>query len=114
MEIREWHLAFDGSSNHQGGGIVFVLYDPDDTDISLSFRLGFLFSDKEAEYEALMGLIFNWKFVSSGCKRIQAYHQTSQGRIYPNGDCRHPLSACCSKVNQIFLPHPVRAYVASA
>lgn len=50
METNEWHLAFDGSSTHQGRGLGVVLYDPDDINISLSFNLEFPCSNNVAEY----------------------------------------------------------------
>lgn len=41
-EDKERHLAFDGSSTRRGGGSEVILGDPDDTNVSSSFKLDFL------------------------------------------------------------------------
>lgn len=51
-------LAFGGSSSHQGGRLGVVLYNPNGTHVSLSFRPDFPCSNNEAEYETLViGLV---------------------------------------------------------
>lgn len=40
VEAGEWHLAFDGSSAHQGGGTGVVPYDPKGTSVSMTFKPG--------------------------------------------------------------------------
>lgn len=59
VEDVEWHLAFDGSTTHQGGrGAGLVLQNDDGTVVSLSFTLDFPCSNNVAEYEALViGLV---------------------------------------------------------
>lgn len=47
-------LAFDDSSTHRGGGIEVVLYDPDGTIVSLSFKLELPCFNKEGEHGALI------------------------------------------------------------
>lgn len=54
MGTKEWRLAFDRSSTHQGGDARVVFYDPDGFSISLSFKLEFPYSNNMAEYEALL------------------------------------------------------------
>lgn len=52
-------LTFNGSCTHQGGGTGIILYDPDGTNICLSFKLEFSRSNKKSEYKVLIiGLIF--------------------------------------------------------
>lgn len=48
LETKEWRAALDGSSSHQGVGAWIVLYNPDGTNISLSFILGFPCSNNKA------------------------------------------------------------------
>lgn len=49
METGECHLAFDGSLTHRDGGAGVVLYNPDETNISLSFKLEIPCSNNEAD-----------------------------------------------------------------
>lgn len=65
-DTNEWHLTFDGSSTHQGGGARIVLSTPDGTTASLAYKLDFLCTNSDAKYEALViGLTFALR------KRIQ-------------------------------------------
>lgn len=58
METEKWHLAFDGCFTHRGGGPGVVLYAPDGTNISLTFKLNIFSTKNEAEYVVLIvGLI---------------------------------------------------------
>lgn len=52
--VGEWPFAFDGSSTYLGGGPGVILYAHDGTNIPLAFKLQFLFSSNEAEYEAMI------------------------------------------------------------
>lgn len=54
LETKEWCFVFVCSSTHQVKGAGVVLYDPDSTNISLSFRLEFHYSNNVSEYEALI------------------------------------------------------------
>lgn len=54
MKTEEWHLAFDGSSTHRGGGAEVVSYAPVDADVFLTFKMEFLYTNNEAKYEALI------------------------------------------------------------
>ena len=49
-----WKLNVDGSSSKQGSGVGISLVTPTGEVIKQSFRLGFLASNNEAEYEALL------------------------------------------------------------
>lgn len=58
METKEWCLAINGLSTHRDGGARIVLYDPNGTNVYLSFELKISCSNKENEYESLViGLI---------------------------------------------------------
>lgn len=84
----------------------------DGTNIYLAFKLEFLCSNNEAEYEALFtGLIlsYKWEFVAPGARILQAHHQTSQMRACHKGDCSRALSNCYLEVDKIFFPYSVRA-----
>lgn len=55
----EWCIGFDSSSTHRRGGVGVMLYTPNGTNVSLSFKLKFFCSNNKAEYEDLtIGLIF--------------------------------------------------------
>ena len=44
----------DGAANQQGSGVRLVLVSPEKITIEKSLRLGFLATNNEAEYEALL------------------------------------------------------------
>lgn len=54
IEDCEWRLAFDGSSVKREDGARIVSYPSDGIDVSLSFKLGFLCQNNEAEYGTLV------------------------------------------------------------
>lgn len=64
--------CFDSSSTDRGSGAEAVLYAPDGTNISLSYKLEFPYSNYEAEYKVvIIGLIYalQMEFADSGCKK---------------------------------------------
>lgn len=88
--------AFDGSSTHQGGGVGIVLYAPDGTSISLSFKLEFFCTNNEAGYEApIIELTFT---LGAGVHRLRVEGDSEltikhvKPRIHVEGDCFHALS----------------------
>lgn len=68
----------------------------DGINISLFFKLEFLSSKNENEYEALIiSLISSYKREQVlGARRSQAHYQTSQQRICPEGDRPRAMSDC--------------------
>lgn len=71
METEVWHLAFNSSSTHQGGGTRVVLYAPDGANISLAFKLELFCTNNEAECEVLIiGFISTLKM---GVHRLGVY-----------------------------------------
>ena len=49
-----WKVYVDGAVNQRGSGVGLVLITPEGATIEKSLRLGFLVTNNEAEYEALM------------------------------------------------------------
>ena len=49
-----WKVYVDGIANQRGSGVGLVLVSPEKTIIEKSLRLGFLTTNNEAEYEALL------------------------------------------------------------
>ena len=49
-----WKVYVDGAANQRGSGVGLVLVSPEKTIIEKSLRLGFLATNNEAEYEALL------------------------------------------------------------
>lgn len=54
VETEGWPRAVDGSCAHLGGGAVVMLYAVNGSNISLSFKLEFSYSNNEAEYSTLI------------------------------------------------------------
>ena len=53
-EILRWKVYVDDAANQRGSGIGLVLISPEGIAIEKSLRLGFLATNNEAEYEALL------------------------------------------------------------
>ena len=49
-----WQVYVDGVSNCQGSRVGIILIYPEGIRVEKSFRLGFLVSNNEAEYETLL------------------------------------------------------------
>lgn len=83
-------------------GARVVLYDPDDTIFSLSFRLEFPCSDNEVELEApIIGLVFR-EFENFKCREIQTRHSTNQQRVCLERDLSRLLADCHSELIKSF------------
>ena len=57
ISLREplpWKVYVDGTANHKGSGVGLVVVSPERIIIKKSLRLGFLATNIEAEYEALL------------------------------------------------------------
>ena len=49
-----WKVYVDGAANQKGSGVGLVLVSPEKITIERSLRLGFLTTNNEAEYKALL------------------------------------------------------------
>ena len=49
-----WKVYVDGAANQRGSGVGLVLISPEKLTIEKSLRLGFLATNNEAKYEALL------------------------------------------------------------
>ena len=67
----EWKLFVDGASNTKGAGAGAVLVSPEGLILEQAVRLGFLASNNEAEYEAL--LIGLRSAIRLGADRLQVF-----------------------------------------
>ena len=54
QEPLSWRVYIDGAANQRGSGVGLVLISPEKITIEKSLRLGFLATNNEAEYEALL------------------------------------------------------------
>ena len=54
IAVPPWEVYTDGVSNQKGAGIGIVLINPEKLIMEKSLRLGFLATNNEAEYEALL------------------------------------------------------------
>ena len=54
QEPLTWKVYVDGATNHKGSGVGLVMISPERIIIEKSLRLGFLATNNEAEYEALL------------------------------------------------------------
>ena len=54
QEPLSWKVYVDGAANHRGSGVGLVLMSPTRIIIEKSMRLGFLTTNNEAKYEALL------------------------------------------------------------
>ena len=54
IAVPPWEVYTDGVSNQKGAGIGIVLINPEKLIMQKSLRLGFLATNNEAEYEALL------------------------------------------------------------
>ena len=66
-----WKLFVDGVANKKGSGIGIVMVSPEGITLEKSFRLGFLATNNEAEYEALLASMNAMQKL--GGKTIRAY-----------------------------------------
>ncbi|XP_075665380.1 uncharacterized protein LOC142635048 [Castanea sativa] len=75
VEIQQvWHLFVDGVANQKGSGIGIVMISSDGITLEKSLRLGFVVTNNEAEYEALLvGLAAMRKL---GGKVVRAYYDS--------------------------------------
>ncbi|XP_030928117.1 uncharacterized protein LOC115954327 [Quercus lobata] len=70
-EILRWKVYVDGTANQKGSGIGLVLISPEGIAIEKSLRFGFLATNNEAEYEALLqGMMMVQKL---GRKAMEAF-----------------------------------------
>ena len=53
-EYPSWKFYVDGVANQKGSGVGIVIVSPDRITLEKSLRLGFLVTNNEAEYEALL------------------------------------------------------------
>ncbi|XP_065617382.1 uncharacterized protein LOC136062358 [Quercus suber] len=66
-----WKVYVDGAANHRGSEVGLVLVSPEDHVIEKSLRLGFLATNNEAEYEALLqGMVMAQKM---GGKSVEIF-----------------------------------------
>ena len=66
-----WKLYVDGAANQKGFGMGLVVVSPDKITIEKSLRLGFLATNNEAEYEALLvGMVMVQKM---GGKAVEVF-----------------------------------------
>lgn len=79
METGEWLLAFNYSTNHQGGGTGVVLHNPDGTIVCLSSSS----SSTLPMIKLNMGLRshssslpYRWRLIDSGARRFEAHYPT--------------------------------------
>ena len=54
QEPLQWKVYVDGAANQKGSGVGLVLISPEKLVVEKSLRLGFLATNNEAEYEALL------------------------------------------------------------
>ena len=54
QEPLSWKVYVDGTVNHRGFGVGLVMVSPERITIKKSLRLGFLATNNEADYEALL------------------------------------------------------------
>ena len=54
QEPLQWKVYVDGAANQKGFGVGLVLISPEKLIVEKSLRLGFLATNNEAEYEALL------------------------------------------------------------
>ena len=54
QEPLQWKVYVDGVANQKGSGVGQVLISPEKLILEKSLRLGFLTTNNEAEYEALL------------------------------------------------------------
>ena len=54
QEPLSWRVYVDGAANQRGSGVGLVLISPENITIEKSLRLGFLATNNETEYEALL------------------------------------------------------------
>ena len=54
QEPLSWEVYIDGAANQRRSGVELVLISPKKITIEKSLRLGFLATNNEAEYEALL------------------------------------------------------------
>ena len=54
QESLSWKVYVDGAANHRGSGLGLVLVSPKRITIEQSLRFGFLATNNEAKYEALL------------------------------------------------------------
>ena len=57
MVILPWEVYIDGAANRKGARIRIVLITPEKLVMEKSLRLGFLTTNNEAEYEALLARV---------------------------------------------------------
>ena len=58
QEPLQWKVYVDGVANQKGSGVGLVLISPEKLILEKSLRLGFLATNNEAEYEALLEGMF--------------------------------------------------------
>ena len=54
QEPLSWEVYVDGATNHRGSGVGLILISLEKITIKKSLRLGFLATNNETEYEALL------------------------------------------------------------
>ncbi|XP_075665054.1 uncharacterized protein LOC142634645 [Castanea sativa] len=72
-ELPIWKVYVDGAANQRGLGVRLVLVSSEGLTFEKSLRLGFLATNNEAEYEALlvgMDMVQKWEENQSKCSQI--------------------------------------------
>ena len=76
QEPLQWKVYVDGATNQKGSGVGLVLISPEKLIIEKSLTLGFLATNNEAEYEALlegMSMVQRMRGNRLQCSRIQGW-----------------------------------------
>lgn len=110
----EWSIHFDGSPMNRGGRAEIVLHAPDDTDVSLSFKLDISCSNNETEYEAtVIGIFYA---LQAGIQRLhlQGDSMIIIDQVTGEHDLKKLLTNCTSEADKIFLKCLVRARASSS
>ncbi|XP_075664858.1 uncharacterized protein LOC142634446 [Castanea sativa] len=106
-----WQLFVDGAANKKRSRIGIVMVSPDDITLEKSFRLGFLATNNEAEYEALLvGLNTVQKL---GGKTVRAYCDSRLvvGQILGEYEAKYLRMLCREDLPRIVL---VESYITPA
>ena len=85
-----WEVYVDGATNQQGSEVGLVLVSPEKITIEKSLRLGFLATNNEAEYEALlMGMMMVQKMGGKTMK-VYSYSKLVVGQVGGELEARDP------------------------
>ena len=110
LVILPWEVYTDGAANRKGAGIRIMLITPEKLVMEKSLRLGFLATNNEAEYEALLARIAMVSQLRGEVVKLYSYSRLVVGQVNREFEARDErVQGYLAKVKQA--PAQFRSFV---